>query len=127
MIESGLAMTSAGVPLRNDVTAALAGARADVDQPIGLPHQASSCSTTRPYSLPLQIAEGVDQPLVVARMQADRRLIEHVADADQAGADAGGQPDALQFAAGERVRGAVEREIVDADFFEKLPAGGTIS
>ena len=65
----------------------------------------SSCSTTTTV-LPrdLQIAQGVDQPLVVAGMQADRRLVEHVADADQAGAQAGGQPHALQLAAAEACR-----------------------
>ena len=51
----------------------------------------------------LQVAQRVDQPLVVARMQADRRFVENVAGADQPGADAGRQANALQLAAAERV------------------------
>ena len=44
-----------------------------------------------------------------------RRLVEDVEHADQAGADLGGQPDALRLAAGERAGGPVEREVVEAD------------
>jgi hypothetical protein len=52
-----------------------------------------------------------------------RRLVEHVEHADQAGADLGGQPDALRLAAGQRGRGAVEREVVEADV-EQEPEPG---
>ena len=71
-------------------------------------------------ALLLQVAERGDQPVVVARMQADRRLIEQVQHADQARADAGGQPHALPLAAAERVGGPIEREILGADAIEKL-------
>ena len=66
------------------------------------------------------MAQGVDQPLVVALVQSDGGLVEDVANADQARADAGGQPDALQFAAAERVGGPLEREILDAHVRQKL-------
>ena len=56
-----------------------------------------------------------EQPVVVARVQADRRLVEDVEHADQAAADLPGQADALRLAAGERRGGAVEREVVQAD------------
>ena len=59
--------------------------------------------------------ERVEQPLVVARVQADRRLVENVEHADQAAADLAGQADALRFAAGERRGRAVEREVFEAD------------
>ena len=86
---------------------------------------ASSCSTTSTVlSFAVQIAQGADQPLVVARVQADRRLVEDVADARQPAADAGGQADALQFAARERVAGPVEREVIEADLVQKAEAGG---
>ena len=39
--------------------------------------------------------------------------------AHQAGADLGGQPDALRLAAAERAALAVEREIAEADVFQK--------
>src|SRR5688572_30180482 len=57
-------------------------------------------------------------------MQANRRFVEDVADAGQAAADAGGETDALQLAAGERVGGTVQRKVCDADFFEEAEAGG---
>ena len=50
--------------------------------------------------------ERVDEAVVVALVEADRRLVEHVEHADQPGADLGGQPDPLRLAAGERGRRA---------------------
>ena len=48
--------------------------------------------------------ERAEQPAIVARVQADRRLVEHVEHAAQAAADLAGQANALRFAAGERRR-----------------------
>jgi hypothetical protein len=48
-------------------------------------------------------------------VQADGRLVEHVHDAGQAGADLRGQPDALRLAAGQRVGRAFEAQVVEAD------------
>ena len=73
-------------------------------------------------ALVAKLAERVDQLGVVARMQADRGLVENVEDADQAAADLAGQPDALRFAAGERGGGAIEREIIEADVDEEAEA-----
>ena len=67
--------------------------------------------------------ERVEQPVVVARVQADRRLVENVQHADQAAADLPGQADALRFAAGERRGGAVERQVVEADVLAGSRAG----
>jgi hypothetical protein len=50
-----------------------------------------------------QAGEGAEQAFVVALVQADRRLVEHVHHADQAGADLAGQADALRLAAGQGV------------------------
>jgi len=47
----------------------------------------------------LQIAQGVDQSLIVAGMQPNRRLVEHVAHANEPRAQSGGQSHTLQFAA----------------------------
>ncbi len=66
--------------------------------------------------------EDVDQALGVARMQTDRRLVEHVERADEMRAERRGELDALGFAAGERGGEAVEREVVEADFVEELEA-----
>ena len=46
-----------------------------------------------------QALECLQQPGVVARVQANRRLVEHIQHADQPRADLRGQADALGFAA----------------------------
>ena len=62
-----------------------------------------------------QTRERREQLPVVALMQADRRLVEHVQHAGQVRADLRREADALSFAARERCRAAAEREIADAD------------
>ena len=64
---------------------------------------------------------GVAQPLHhadhaahVARMQADRGLVQNEKRVDERGAERRGEIDALDLAAGERARLAVEREIAQA-------------
>ena len=61
-----------------------------------------------------QPAQRRQQSVVVARVQADRRLVEDVKHAHQPRADLAGQPDPLRFAAGERRRGPIERQVVQA-------------
>ena len=67
-----------------------------------------------------RLLQRLQQPVVVARMQADGRFVEHVEHAGQAAADLAGEADALRFAAGERRPGAVEREIIQPDIDEEL-------
>ncbi len=62
-----------------------------------------------------QAAQRAEQPLVVALVQADRRFVEDVHDAGEAGADLAREPDALRFAARERVGAAIERQVVEPD------------
>ncbi len=66
-----------------------------------------------------QLGERVEQALVVARVQADRRFVENVEHADEAAADLAGQANALRFAAGERRGGAIEREIFEPDVVQE--------
>ena len=116
--------TSLRRALRDDRAARAAGPRAHVDQVVARPHQRFVVlDDDDRVALLLQIAQRGDQPIVVARMQADRRLVEQIQHADQPRADAGRQPHALPFAAAERVGGAIEREVLGADAIEKLPAG----
>src|SRR3546814_7475215 len=56
-----------------------------------------------------------EQPVVVALVETDARLVEHVQDARQAAADLRGEADALALAARKRTRGAVEGEIIEPD------------
>ena len=64
-----------------------------------------------------QVAQALqrgDEPLVVALVQPDGGLVQNVEHAHEPGADLGGQPDALGLAAGERGRGPLQREVVQA-------------
>ena len=67
-----------------------------------------------------QLFQDADQPAGVAAVQADGRLVEHVAGAHQPRAEAGGQLDALRLAAGERGGQPVEREVFEADVVQEL-------
>jgi hypothetical protein len=65
---------------------------------------------------------GVAQPLHhadhafhIARMQADRRLVEHEQGVDERRAERGREVDALDFAARQRARLAVERQVTEPD------------
>ena len=108
----------------HDLAAVLARAGADVDDPVGggdgvlvvLDDDERVAEVAQP-------GQGLDEPVVVALVQADARLVEHVEDADEAGADLGGQPDALRLAAGERARRAVEGEVVEADVEQEAEPG----
>ena len=54
-----------------------------------------------------QLVQGVEQYLVVPRMQANRGLVEHIAHALQIAAQLGGQPNALRLAARQSGRTAI--------------------
>ena len=69
-----------------------------------------------------QAFEDVDQAIRVARVQADRRLVEHVERADEMRAERRGKLDALRLATRERGCEAVEREVVETDLVEKAQA-----
>ena len=67
----------------------------------------------------LQAVEHIDEALVVARMEADGRLVEDVEHANEAAADLRGQADALHLAAREGRALAVEGEIVEPHIDQK--------
>ena len=98
-----------------------AGAGADIDHIIGgadgvlvvLDHDHGVAEVAQPL-------ERFEQPRVVALVQPDRGLVEHVEHAGEAGADLRGEPDALALAAGQRAGGAREREIVEPDIDQEF-------
>ena len=116
MIDSGAVGDVVHRARGDDVPAVLPGAGADVDDPVGGAHRLlvvlDDDQGVADVAQPLQ---GADQPGVVALVEADARLVEDVEHAHQAGADLGGQPDALRLAAGEGVGGALERQVVESD------------
>ncbi len=91
--------------LGDDPSAVGARARAEVDEPVrdraSWPRRARRRARCCPRSR--RSAEAGEQAIGVARMKARRRLVEDESDADEARADLGREPDALQLAAGERV------------------------
>ena len=94
----------------DQLAAALARAGAKVHDHIGLAHSLFVVLDDDDGVADVaQALEGVQQPLVVAMVQANGRLVENVQHADQAGADLRGEADALGLAAGQGVRAAVER------------------
>ena len=74
-----------------------------------------------------QAAQGGDEPVVVALVQADAGFVEHVEHARQPRADLRGEADALRFAAGKRAALAVEVEVVQADFHEEPQPRGNLA
>ena len=112
---------SAGVPCGDDVAAMHAGAGADVDHIVGdadgvlvvLDHDHGVAEVAQPL-------QRVEQPRIVALVQADRGLVEHIEHAGQAGADLRGEPDALALAAGQRAGGARQRQIIEADIDQEF-------
>ena len=63
-------------------------------------------------------ADDRDETMNVAWVEADAGFIEDEERVDEGGAEAGGEIDALDFAAGERFRLAVEGEVGEADLSE---------
>src|SRR3546814_2426229 len=62
-----------------------------------------------------QPPERDEQPVIVALVQTDRRLVQHIKHARQARPDLAREPDALAFAARQRARRALPVEIIQAD------------
>ena len=106
------------------MAAVLAGARADVDHPVrGADRFLVVLHDDQRVAEVAQPQQGVEQLLVVPLVQADRRLVEHVQHADQAGADLGGEPDPLRLAARQRGGRPVEREVVEPHVEQEAEAG----
>ncbi len=107
----------------DDVATVLARAGPDVDDVIGDADRVLVVLDDQHRVAQLaQAHQGVDQPTVVALVQPDRRLVEHVEHTDQAAADLRGQPDPLRLAAGEGGRRPTEREVVETDVEQETHA-----
>ncbi len=94
---SGDAMTSSGVPCATICAAVDAGAGADVDDVVGGQDRVLVVlDDDHGVAEVAQVPQRGEQAVVVALVQADGRLVEHVEHAGQAGADLRGEPDALR-------------------------------
>ncbi|GJD71291.1 hypothetical protein MMMDOFMJ_4246 [Methylobacterium gnaphalii] len=109
-----------GRALRDDLAAMDSGARADIDDVVGLEdrilvvldddHRVAEVS---------QALEGPEQALVIALVQADRGLVEHVEHAGQPRSDLRGEADALALTTRERAGAARQRQVFEADIDEE--------
>ncbi len=100
----------------DDASAVRARARPHIDHVIGgAQHVEIVFDDEHGVAQIAQLAQHVDQPGGVARMQADRRLVEHVQHARQARAQQRSESQPLRFSGREGGRGSIEREITDAD------------
>ena len=105
----------------DDLAAVLPRARPDVDHVVGdadrllvvLDDDHGVAEVAQPH-------ERLDEAPVVALVQPDRRLVEHVEHADEPAPDLRREPDALRLAARERARRAVHRQVVEADVEHEL-------
>ena len=66
-----------------------------------------------------QAEQRLEQAPIVPLMETDRRLVEDVEDADQAGADLRGEPDALPFPTRQRGGRPIQRQVIQTDVDEK--------
>ena len=100
MIDSGAWAMSCIAPFGDDPPAMLAGARADVDDPVGCPHRVLVVlDDDQGVADIAQALQRADQAGIVTLVEADARLIEDVEHTHQAGPDLGRQSDALGLAA----------------------------
>ena len=67
-----------------------------------------------------QVLESGDQTVVVALVQSDGWLIQHIHDAGQTTTNLGSQPDALGFTAGQGFRTPIQRQIVQSDIVQEM-------
>ena len=108
---------------RDDLAAMHARARADVDHMIRLEDRVLvMLHDEHRIAEVAQVLQRFEEARIVALMQPDGRLVEHVQHAGQPGADLRGEPDALAFAAGQRAGISAEREIVEADIVQEAQA-----
>ena len=102
----------------------LAGTGADVDHPIRpLDGFLIVFDDNQRVAEVAQMVQRLDETRVVTLVQSDRWLVEHVHDADQAGADLRGESDALRFSAGQGGGRAREGQVVEADVVQEAESG----
>ena len=117
---SGLSRDARHRAGEHELAALLAAARSELHHVVGgadrveivLDDEHGVAAVAQPEQQP-------EQAVHVARVQPDRRLVEHVERVDELRAERVGEPDALRLAAGERARRAIQREVVEPDVAEE--------
>jgi hypothetical protein len=105
----------------HDLPAVLPRAGSDVDEPIGGADGVFVVlDDDERVAEVLELHEGVDEPPVVALVQADARFVEHIQHAGQARPDLRREPDALRLTTRQRCRRAGHREIPETHFEQEF-------
>ena len=108
--------TFGGVPTAVISSPRFARAGPEIDQVIGsLDDLAVVLDQDQRVAQVTQMPQRPEQPAVVARVQPNRRLVEHVQNAGQSAADLAGQANPLALAAGKRRRAAGQAQVIEAD------------
>ena len=119
----GLGADLSRCALGHQTATALACTRANVDDVVGVANGFFVVlNHHQGVALVAQGLEGLEQNLVVARMQANGGFVEHVANALQLAAQLGRQTDALGFATAQGGCAPVQGEVAQAHFFQKRQA-----
>jgi len=96
---------------------------AEVDDAVGVAHDfVVVLDDEERVAFRAQGFERLDEAVVVAGVQADARFVEDVKHAGEIRAELRGKADALRFAAAQGFRGAVKRQIAEADVVEEAEA-----
>jgi hypothetical protein len=104
----------------NDPAALFAGAQAHIDDRVGdADHVRIMFDDQHGVALIAQLAQDRDQSLVVARVQPNRRFVEHVEGVNQRGPERGREINALRLAARERRRQPIERQVIESHVAEE--------
>ena len=107
--------------LGHQLAAALAGAGADVDDVLCVANRVLVVlDHDQRVALVTQALQRTEQNLVVARVQPDGRLVQHVTHTLQVAAELRREPDALRLATAQRWRAAVERQVAKAHLLQKF-------
>ena len=108
------------MPAAINFAAVFSGAGAEVENAVGGAHDVGIVLDDEDrVSQVAQVVQDLDQPMRVAAVQADGRLVEHIERADQARSERSCELDALRFAA-RKCRGKpVERQVFEADVVKK--------
>ena len=111
----------------DDLTPVLAGTGTDVDDPVGrLDGVLVVLDDDEGVAEVAQTGQRLDEAVVVALVETDGGLVEHVEHTHEAGTDLRGQADALSLATREGAGRPVEREVVEADVEQKAQASADL-
>ena len=113
--------------LRHHLPAVYASAGAHVDDAVGGTHHVFIVlHHDHAVANVAQVLQRGNQPVVVALVQANTGLVQHIHHARQAAANLACQANALRFTARERVGAAVQAQIIEAHVQQEAQARGDL-